>query len=187
MVTFEYGSSSPKLEDRREHIWYYKKLIEASKNKEIQIYTSYLTMNECLFIKDEKDQLIINDEVKRLFNSIIISGISGIIPILPERRILHDARNLRWEYEINLDPYDSLHIASALKMKCKEFITTDSKSMDRGDNFIKLENLGLKIIESPDTKLLPPEYKQVNAIRELENNERKKEKTKRETNNLASS
>lgn len=149
--------------DRAESVWYYKKLIQASKDGAINVYTSYLTITECLHVKNnENNKRIITDEVKRLFNSIIISGRSGVIPIMPTREIMRGARDLCWEHGVILEPFDSIHIACALDVGCSEFVTTDRNSINKksADNLNKLKAMGLSIIYANETTSLPDKYRQ---------------------------
>ena len=60
-----YDTNNKVLEERKEHIWYYKRLILASKNEEITVITSYLTINECLYVKDAEDIPIKTDRHKK--------------------------------------------------------------------------------------------------------------------------
>jgi predicted nucleic acid-binding protein len=155
MVAFEINKHN---KDREDDIWFYRKLVEASKDDKIQIYTSYLTLSECLCV-NVNDESILNDDTKKLINSLLLSGKSGIMPISPSLSIIKLSRALRWDYDIRLKPFDSLHIASALESKCSEFVTTDQNTIDKNGNIAKIENLGLKVIRASGTKILPPEYR----------------------------
>ncbi|MEA2062811.1 MAG: PIN domain-containing protein [Gemmatimonadota bacterium] len=160
-----YDTSNKVLEDRKEHIWYYKRLLSASKNEDITVVTSYLTINECLHVKDDDDKKVLDENVKNLFNSILLSGqqFGGVYSAVPDEFILEHARNLNWEHDIRLDPFDSLHIATALWEQCDEFVTTDKNSIDKQGNIVKLEKMGLRVIEAVETKSLPEEYLQMNT------------------------
>lgn len=147
-------------EDRTREVWFYRKLLEASKNDEITVITSYLTIVECTFVRNKEDKKILTDEVKRLFNSIILSGLEGVRAVFPTHDVIERARQLNWDHDITCKPFDSLHIATALKKKCVEFITTDIGSIDRNGNIEKIKALGLNIIKSPNTKILPESYTQ---------------------------
>lgn len=52
---------------------------------------------------------------------------------------------------------DSIHVATALHMGCAEFITTDGKIYKNRE---KLAHSKMAIIQAPETKLLPDEYRQ---------------------------
>ncbi len=81
------------VDDRESLVWYYEKLIESSKNKEIKVFTSSITMNEALFVR-EGDKKILTPEVKRLFRAILESGDSGVFPIETSFFIRELARDL---------------------------------------------------------------------------------------------
>ena len=138
-------------------------LLLASKNEDITVVTSYLTINECLYVKDDEDKPVKTEEVKHLFMSILLSGQQngGVYCALPDEFILEHARDLNWDHDIRLNPFDSIHIATALLEKCDEFVTTDIGSIDRRGNLEKLKNMGLKVIEATGTKSLPEKYQQV--------------------------
>jgi predicted nucleic acid-binding protein len=139
-------------------IWYYRKLLEASRNGDIKVFTSLLTISECLHVKSKNDKVILNDEVKRLFTGILTSGRSGVTSIQPSLFIIERARDLNWIYNLSLRAMDRLHVASALEVGCSEFITTDggihSKSQELNDQ-------GLAIIYARNTTVLPAEYRQL--------------------------
>jgi predicted nucleic acid-binding protein len=147
-------------EGRDKEVWFYRNLLEASKNNEVNVYTSYLTVAECWCIKDDKDAVFLTDEVRRLFDSILLSGRAGVTTVLPTKIIIDYARNLRWERAIALRPYDSLHVATAIEMECSEFITTDVKTFNKGENISRLLSLGLRVISGSDTRYLPAHYLQ---------------------------
>ena len=52
---------------------------------------------------------------------------------------------------------DMVHVATALELRCEEFITTNRKRGPlQGGAPEKLAKLGLRIIEAPDTGVIPP-------------------------------
>ena len=124
MVTMKI--KAPLVDDRKNLVWHYEKLIESSKNKEIKVFTSSITINEALFVR-EGDKKILTPEVKRLFRAILESGDSGVFLIESDFFIRVLARDLHWEHKIPLKANDGLHLASAIEFKCDEFITTNSR------------------------------------------------------------
>lgn len=143
-------------EKREYHILCYKDLLNESLKKNILVCTSYLTIVECTHVKNEEQKKIMTKEVIRRFNSIILSGLSGVIPINPTKEIIESARQLYWD-GISLKPFDLLHIASAIEIGCAEFITTDRRSIDSNDNVSKIQALGLKVVfDVIDSKHLSP-------------------------------
>lgn len=150
-------------ENREPHIFYCKKLIDAARAKEATVLTSSLTMTECTYIKDksklEKSRVVKNDEVKRLFHGMLLSGKSGVLPAQPTPFIIEKARDIVWEHGATLKAMDSLHVATALQHKCTYFITTDNL----GEDNIKIINgLGLSICSADKVShLLPDKYRQL--------------------------
>lgn len=166
------GSEVPGVRERL--VWYYKQLLMASRNKDITVITSFLTLSECLYVKDNKLKRVLTDEVKRLFNSMLLSNqeLGGVYSIMPDSFIIKRSRSLNWDSGIKLDPFDSLHIATALERDCSEFITTDKNSIDKKGldgkktNLELLNDLGLKVISADETKVLPEKYQQVDFANE---------------------
>lgn len=152
------------IEDGREpHIFFCKKLIDAARVKEAVVLTSSLTVTECTHIKDKSQadnvKIIKDNEVKRLFHGMLLSGKSGVLPAQPTPLIVEKARDLVWEYQTTLKAMDALHVATALQHKCTHFITTDNL----GDENIKIINsLGLAVCSADKVShLLPDHHKQL--------------------------
>jgi len=149
---------------RAEEAWLCKRMLLAAQDGKIKVFTSILAVPECRYIKDEADKQILNDEVKRLFDVMLLSGGSGITLVQNDIFVVNRARDLLWDHGINLKPYDSLHVASALEMKCDEFISDDRKIVI--SKAAELGRLGLRVCSASDTKVLPLEYRQ-ESIHEL--------------------
>ncbi len=77
--------------------------------------------------------------------------------IQPTPFIATDARDLRWKHGIVLSGADYIHVASALAVKCLEFITTDNKILQSAS---KLKQLGTRPCTAAKTALLPDRYRQ---------------------------
>lgn len=141
--------------DRANDIWYIKKCLEASQKGDIQVVTSYLTIAESRRASGEP-----TEEVKRIFNSIFLFGkvlkLSQLTLSIAER-----ARDLHWRHGINLGGADAIHIATALTVGCKEFLTFDRKKNKSPLGFAKeIGKLGLKVITPSRTLCLPSDYLQ---------------------------
>lgn len=149
--------------NREPHVFFCRKFLDAARSKECVVLTSSLTLTECTHVKDksqpEAKQIIKSDEVKRLFQGMIMSGKSGVIPVQPTPLIVEKARDLVWEHRANLRSLDALHIATALHQKCTHFITTDNL----GEENIRIINsLGLPVCTADKISyLLPDHHKQL--------------------------
>ncbi|MBU4277363.1 MAG: PIN domain-containing protein [Proteobacteria bacterium] len=143
---------------RAEEAWLCKKMLLAAQDGKLKVFTSILAVPECRYIKDEADKTILNDEVRRLFDVMLLSGESGITLVQNDIFVVNRARDLLWEHDINLKPYDSLHVASALEMKCDEFISDDRKTILKKAEEIK--KLGMRVCSASETAVLPPQYRQ---------------------------
>lgn len=154
-------------QDRASHVYYCRKFLEAARGKEAHVFTSTLTVAECLGIKDESDakdpKSVLTDEVKRLFEGMLLSAKSGVMPVQPTPRIVKSARDLRWAHAATFKPMDSLHIATAIDMKCGYFLTTDSRL--KPVNIAIAKALGLVVCTADSiANLLPSKYQQLPLV-----------------------
>jgi predicted nucleic acid-binding protein len=147
---------------REPHIFYCRKFLDAARAKDVVIYTSTMTVVECVAVRDESqpDNPIVEDDAARaLFRGMLMSGKSGVMPVIPTPRITEAARDLRWIHDITCKPIDAVHVATALNMQCSHFLTTDRKI--GAANVKKLADLGLVVCSADDVaSLLPSQYRQ---------------------------
>jgi predicted nucleic acid-binding protein len=141
--------------NRANDIWYIKTCLKAAKNGDIEVLTSHLTIAEC-----RRAGSAPTEKVKRLFNSILVSGkvvrLADLTLGIAER-----ARDLEWQHGINLGGADSIHVATALTLGCKEFFTFDKKKNKSPlGRKAELAKLGLSVIVPSDTLYLPKTYLQ---------------------------
>ena len=154
MVKVEIGNRIES--DREKDVWHLKRLLEAVRDKELAAYTSTLTIAECQHVGDGK----VTDAVKSQFSRLLMSGqYVNLVQVTPF--IAQDARDLRWARGISLKGADGLHVASALALKCEEFISCDKR-------FARIQNAqklllkdGMRIATGKDTQCLPDKYRQL--------------------------
>ena len=60
---------------------------------------------------------------------------------------------------MGLSGADSIHVASALHLRCDELLTGDGKILSRA---IAIEPMGLRVCHPSETRLLPAKYLQDN-------------------------
>ncbi len=101
------------------------------------------------------------ENVKRLFNSILVSGkvvrLADLTLGIAER-----ARDLEWLHGITLGGADAIHVATAITLGCKEFFTFDmSKNKSPIGRKKDIAKLGLRVITPSETIYLPESYKQL--------------------------
>lgn len=149
--------------DREPHIFYCRKFIDAARSKEAIVLTSTLTVTECSSVKDiskpEHERKIKTDEVRRLFQGLLLSGKSGVLPAQPTPLIVEKARDLVWVEGATLKAMDALHIATALDHKCSHFVTTDNLGED---NLAIIRELGLAVCSADKiAHLLPDHHRQL--------------------------
>jgi predicted nucleic acid-binding protein len=146
-------------DERAKKVWFYRQMIVAAIDGKLEVYTSQLTMNECTSVDGRYGE----DVVEKF--ELMLNSSNGVIPVMPTQTIQAYARDLRRKHDINLQAMDSLHIASAIAVGAKEFITTDGESGTGSKKIIsqaeKLFTLGIRAITSDKSDELPPEYKQL--------------------------
>ena len=121
MAKHAIGGGDP---NRSMDIWHLKKLLQASKDGEIEILTATLTIAECQHAEEPSTDGMPSDTVKTVFKNLLMSGqyvaLVQDTPLVAER-----ARNLRWVHGICMSGPDSVHAASALELECEEFLSFD--------------------------------------------------------------
>ncbi len=151
--------TSPK---REPHIFYCRKFLDAARAKDVIVYTSTATVVECVHITDDSQPgkpIVEGEAARALFRGMLMSGKSGVMPVMPSPRITEAARDLRWVHEISCKPMDRLHLATAIEMKCTHFFTTDGRLGP--ENVKKLAGLGLAVSTADSVvNLLPNQYRQ---------------------------
>ncbi|MES2960035.1 MAG: type II toxin-antitoxin system VapC family toxin [Pseudomonadota bacterium] len=155
--------SIPTLSEREKHIYFCRKLLEAARAREVTVYTSTVTMAECVKLEDTSkpngQQVVSDERVQKLFKGMLQSGV-GVIPVAATPTITEAARNLRWKHGITVKPMDAIHIATALAMKCTHFVTTDDKL--GVENVKRIAELGLTVCRADMlSPLVPSKYLQI--------------------------
>ncbi len=144
--------------ERESDVWTMKRLLEASRNNDVRIITSILTITECLFLGVEPAK-IPDADTQRFFSELLLSGKSGVLITSPGLSVIEQARDLRWSKGILLKPMDSLHVATALHHRCSEILTQD-KGIHMDSVRLKLEGMGLRVSYPRRTVSLPSSYAQ---------------------------
>lgn len=143
--------------DKQNDAWHVKKLLEANRDGEVQIFTSTLTIAEC---RHAGENVKVTEAVKSQFSRLLMSGqYLRLVQMTPF--IAQDARDLTWKHGLSLKGADSIHVASALDRKCTELLSADGRIKRLGDVGGSLAKLGLVAREARDTKALPEKYRQL--------------------------
>jgi predicted nucleic acid-binding protein len=134
-----------------------KGIIAACQDTNIIGYTSMLTMVECLYIRDEQNTHQKTDDIKNLFDDILLSVKGGIITVEPTMQIIKKARDLYWDDKVNIrKPIDLIHLSTALHFRCQEFYTFDQKDFNKCEY---LEEQGLRIVTKyEEADIIPKTY-----------------------------
>jgi predicted nucleic acid-binding protein len=138
---------------------------QAAEDGHLEVYTSSITLSECAHLKDNSDpshlKVVMDEKAQEFFKNLLSSG--TLIKLVQDSIfVAEQARDLMWKHGIVLKGMDAIHVASALDAGCKEFLTWD---MDMGNQktaqkIIKLQELGMKVIQPCQSTLLPPQYSQ---------------------------
>ena len=146
------GTHDPKWE---RDLWIMLQFLKAANNGEISLYTSTISVAECVAAGDD-----CGPDVQEFFIGTLTSG--RMFKLVQDSIFVAErARDLRWKDNIRLKGMDAIHVASALEARCTEFLTWDigigrSKLTQQAS---ALATLGLKVIPPSDTNLLPSFYK----------------------------
>ncbi len=145
---------------RDNDLWHIKHLLISAERVQIEVITSYLTVAECRHAGTAGP----TEEVKRLFRSILSSG--KVVKLAQLTKTTAEfARDLAWTHNINMSGADAIHVETAIKTGCKEFLSFDfGKSKSPVKLAPQLKSLGLITIEPAETSLLPPTYRQPNFL-----------------------
>src|SRR5574338_119508 len=147
----------PLTQEKTDGAWYSWKLLEAARDRKLQIYTSAFTQVECIGVKGKdvaNSPMIFDAEVRRLFDSILASGKSEVVPIQPTYFISKAARDLYWNTGVTCKPADRLHLATAISVGCTEFLTGDGR-INQTQRRLVAREFGLEVLSPKDTKSLP--------------------------------
>jgi predicted nucleic acid-binding protein len=131
-----------------------EQLLKAANNSHIDMFTSSISVAECVAADDDYGQ-----DVQDFFVGVLTSGRMFKL-IQDDIFIAEKARDLRWKHNIRLKGMDAIHIASAIEYGCTEFLTWD---LDMGKPKVSqkhahLAALGVRCITPAQTALLPPLY-----------------------------
>lgn len=142
--------------DRANDVRYVRECLRASRAGDIEVITSTLTIAEVR----RADAVVPNDEVKRLIRSVITSG--KVVKLAEVTiGVGEKARDLHWDYGINLSGADAIHVATAILTGCKELLTLDARKKSPHDFAAEILALGVKVIRAASTRILPIEYIEV--------------------------
>jgi predicted nucleic acid-binding protein len=142
--------------DRETDAWFLKRLMEANRDGQVDLFTSAFTLAESTHI----GEAVLSDTVKGHFERLLLSGqYVKLVQVTPF--ISRDARDLRWKHNIALRGGDALHVASALSMKCDELLSSNGKLQRLTTHAKALASLGLAVRRAGDTHCLPAKYRQM--------------------------
>jgi predicted nucleic acid-binding protein len=131
-----------------------QRILHAANNKDISLFTSSISIAECVSAGDDY-----GPEVQEFLVNLLSSG--RMFKLVQDSIfIAEEARDLRWKHNIRLQGMDAIHVASAINANCAEFLTHD---LDIGkpkiaDKIALLTGLGIRVIKPSQTLLIPEKY-----------------------------
>ncbi len=144
------------VKDARENdVWFCKQALAAARAGKLAVFTSMLSVAECTTIKQGLPSP--PDDVRLFYDMLLTSGKSGMNVVGLRMAIAVRARSLRWLQGINLKGADTVHVATALEMGCRELWTRDGRIWNART---KLKQFNLTVTRPSGTTVLPEEYKQ---------------------------
>lgn len=139
---------------RSHDLWYLEQMLKAANNDELDMFTSSISIAEC--VAADKDW---SQPVQEFFIGVLTSG--SMFKIVQDSIfIAEQARQLRWKHNIVLKGMDAIHVASAIEAQCSEFLTWDI-GIGNNRNATKTAALaihGIKVITPCQSLLVPPHY-----------------------------
>lgn len=129
-----------------------QKLLKAANDEEISLFTSSISVAECVAAGDDY-----GEDVKEFLLGVLTSG--RMFKLVQDTIfIAEQARDLRWTHHARLSGMDAIHVASAIEAKCEEFLTWDAGIVN---NAPFLASQGIRVISPSQTQFLPPLYTQL--------------------------
>lgn len=138
-------------------VWFCTQILRAARDKKVKVLTSFLSVAECTSINTNgAAQPSPAEETKRFYDMLLLSGKSGVELVPITQALATRARDLRWVSDLNLKGADTIHVASALQMKCDELWTRDGRIWRYR---VKLGQMGVRVLKPCETQVLPSEYR----------------------------
>lgn len=127
----------------------FERLLKAANNNLISLFTSSISVAECVAAGDDYGQ-----DVQEFFHGVLTSG--RMFKLVQDSIfVAEQARDLRWKHNVTLSGMDAIHVASAIEAKCSEFLTWDRKITSYAPF---LATQGIRVITPSQTNLLPALY-----------------------------
>lgn len=141
--------------ERARDLWFLGQMLKAADNAEIELYTSSISIAECVSAGDDWGK-----DVQEFFINILSSGRMFRL-VQDSIFVAEQARDLRWTHNLVLKGADAIHVASALEAECKELVSWDADMNNprAAEKVAVLKKLGIDVILPSQSQLLPSFYK----------------------------
>lgn len=141
------------------NIWFCRQALRAARAGDVRVFTSIISVAECTSVAPGLPRP--PDDVKRFFETLLMSGKSGVTLVGLTQSIAVRARDLRWNFGVNLKGADCIHVATAIASGCEEIWSRDGGIHKNQD---LLKELRITATLPMSTQLLPQEYLQDDLI-----------------------
>jgi predicted nucleic acid-binding protein len=140
----ELAKLSKKTHDpaRERDLWFLGQMLKAADNGELELYTSSISIAECVAAGDDWSK-----DVQEFFIGVLSSGRMFRL-VQDSIFVAEQARDLRWNHNLVLRGADAIHVASAMEAECTELISWDA-DMNNPRSIEKaavLQKLGINVI-----------------------------------------
>ena len=151
---------------RENDLWFFSQMLKASELGEMRLYTSALTIAECVHAGNVGG--LPDLATQDFFTGVLLSG-TMVTLVQCSVFVAEYARDLRWKHGLTLKPMDSLHVSSALDAECTEMLSwdTDVAKPARAAQIATLKTLNLAVIAPHQTVALPSHYTQGSLTQQL--------------------
>jgi predicted nucleic acid-binding protein len=153
----ELAKLSKKTHDpmRERDLWFLGQMLKAANKEELELYTSSISIAECVSAGDDWSK-----DIQEFFIGVLSSG--RMFRLVQDSIFVAErARDLRWTHNLVLKGADAIHVASALEAECTELISWDGDLNNQRsiEKAAILKRLGISVILPSQSLLLPSFYK----------------------------
>jgi len=142
----------PLSDPRANEVDFIRRVLSAGRDENIEVFTSLFSVTEVLHANGDP----VDETLKRRLERLIMSGRDGIKVVGVNPKIAMLSRDLYLDKKLLGRSADRLHIATALYVNAKEFLTLDEKLVGKAE---RSTMSACKLMAPSKTGLLPAEYR----------------------------
>lgn len=135
-----------------------KRLLHASRDGKIEVWTSMMTVAEVLSIGETQPP---DPALKSRIDRLLLSGRDGVKVHGMSPNVAIKARDLHWKEGFKERAPDRIHVATALDLGCDEILSVDGRLKKKFDRST-VGGSALRAVK--ETRNLPGEYRQTSIF-----------------------